>query len=406
MYIADLHIHSHYSYATSKDCTPEHLDLWARRKGIHIVGTGDFTHPAWRQELKEKLVPAEDGLYTLKPQHRIADIVTVDVLQPRFVITGEISSVYKKGGKTRKVHNLILLPDFHAADKIAAKLASIGNVHSDGRPTLKIDSRDLLELVLDVCPESMLIPAHIWTPHFSMFGERSQFASIEECFGDLTPHIHAVETGLSSDPPMNWRVSALDNCQLISNSDAHSPLKLGREANLLDIELSYRGLYHAIQEGEGLSGTIEFFPEEGKYHLDGHRKCNLCLTPNETRQHDGICPVCGKKITIGVLNRIEQMADRPQGYERAFAKPHESLVPLPEIISESIGYSVASKKVQNIYLDMLHMGTEFDILRNIAIDEISRKSSQRVAEAISRLREGKAQKTSGFDGAYGKIKLL
>lgn len=293
MYIADLHIHSHYSMATSKDCTPEHLDLWARKKGIHIIGSGDFTHPAWRRELSEKLAPAEDGLYVLKKEYRIADSSAADTIQPRFIITGEISSIYKKHGRVRKVHSLILLPGLDAAKMISSKLETVGNIHSDGRPILGLDCHDLLEIVLELCPEAVYVPAHIWTPHFSLFGAFSGFDSVEECYGDLSCHIHAMETGLSSDPPMNWRISALDSYQLISNSDAHSPAKLGREASLFDIPLSYEGLKNAIQTGKGLEGTIEFFPEEGKYHYDGHRKCGICLSPGETQKYNGICPVCG-----------------------------------------------------------------------------------------------------------------
>ena len=329
MYIADLHIHSHYSRATSRDCNLENLDLWARRKGIQIVGSGDFTHPAWREEMQEKLEPAEEGLYVLKEEYRIHDDSVADVMLPRFVITGEISSIYKKYDKVRKVHSLILLPGLEAAELLAKKLEAIGNIHSDGRPILGIDCHDLLEIMLELCPDAVYVPAHIWTPHFSLFGAFSGFDSVEECFGDLSGYIHAMETGLSSDPPMIWRVSALDKYQLISNSDAHSPAKLGREANLLDIGLSFSGLRGAIQEGRGLYGTIEFFPEEGKYHFDGHRKCGICLNPVETKKYGGICPVCGRKLTIGVSHRIEQLADREEGFVLQQGKPFESLVPLP-----------------------------------------------------------------------------
>ena len=300
MYIADLHIHSRYSRATSRECTPEYLDLWARRKGIGMLGSGDFTHPAWRQELREKLVCGEDGLYVLKEDLRLNDKTAGGTNCPRFVISGEISSIYKKNGKVRKVHNVILLPGLEEAERLAQKLETIGNIHSDGRPILGLDSRNLLEITLEICPKAIFIPAHIWTPHFSMFGAFSGFDTIEECFEDLAPYIRAFETGLSSDPPMNWRLSALDRLQMISNSDAHSPSKLGREANLLDSEMSYEGLYGAVQEGRGLAGTIEFFPEEGKYHFDGHRKCHLCLSPREAEKYDGKCPVCGKKLTMGV----------------------------------------------------------------------------------------------------------
>ena len=396
-YIGDLHIHSRYSRATSKDCTPEHLDLWARRKGIHIVGTGDFTHPAWREELKEKLEPAEDGLYVLKDGYRIKEDPVPGEKIPRFVVTGEISSIYKKNGKTRKVHSLILLPGLEDAEKISARLEQIGNIHSDGRPILGLDCRDLLEIVLELCPRAVYVPAHIWTP----------FDTVEECFEDLTPYIHAVETGLSSDPPMNWRVSALDRFQLLSNSDAHSPAKLGREANLFDIPLSYEGLYRAIQTGEGLGGTIEFFPEEGKYHMDGHRKCGLRLTPSETIRYGGRCPVCGRKITIGVSHRIGELADRPEGYVKPGAKPFESLMPLPEVIGASVGRGPTGVKVQREYQRLLaELGPEFEILRNIPPEDIRRAAGSRVAEGIQRLRNGQVECVPGFDGEYGVIRLF
>jgi len=407
MYIADLHIHSRFSRATSRNSTPEYLDLWARRKGIHIVGSGDFTHPAWREELKEKLEPAEEGLYTLKKEYRIEDDMVADTMRPRFVITGEISSIYKKNGKVRKVHSLILLPGLEAAEIISCKLEAIGNIRSDGRPILGLDCRDLLEILLELCPEAVYVPAHIWTPHFSLFGAFSGFDSVEECYGDLSHYIHALETGLSSDPPMNWRVSALDRFQLISNSDAHSPARLGREANLLDIELSYEGLRKAVQDGKGLYGTIEFFPEEGKYHYDGHRKCNLCLKPSETETHGGICPVCGRKLTIGVSHRIAQLADREEGYQKVNAAPFESLVPLPEVIGASTGRSASGAKVQREYMNMLQkLGPEFEILRNLPLDEIRNVSGNLIAEGIGRLRKGEVTRIPGFDGEYGVIRLF
>lgn len=277
MYLADLHIHSKYSRATSRDLEPERLSDWARRKGIGLVGTGDFTHPAWRAELKETLTEAEEGLYRLRDGPADA---------PRFVVTGEISTIYKKDGKVRKVHSLILLPHLEAAENLSRRLEAIGNIRSDGRPILGLDCRDLLELTLETCPDAVFLPAHIWTPHFSLFGAFSGFDTIEACFGDLSGHIHALETGLSSDPPMNWRLSALDGYTLVSNSDAHSPAKLGREANLLETGRSYPELAHAIQTGEGFYGTIEFFPEEGKYHFDGHRPCAQCLSPAQARRRE------------------------------------------------------------------------------------------------------------------------
>ncbi len=290
---------------------------------------------------------------------------------------------------------------------LAARLETIGNIHSDGRPILGLDCKDLLEIMLETTPEGIYVPAHIWTPHFAMFGAFSGFDSVEECFEDLTGYIHAVETGLSSDPAMNWRVSNLDRYQLISNSDAHSPWKLGREANLMDMELSYQGLEQAVQTGEGLYGTIEFFPEEGKYHYDGHRKCHLCLNPAQTQAYGGRCPVCGKKITIGVEHRVEALADRPEGYVRPQAKAYESLIPLPEIIAEVTGHSSSSVKVQRQYEEMLcGLGTEFEILREVPEEEIQKQAGTMMAEAIHRLRKGEVQRIPGFDGEYGTIKLF
>lgn len=402
--IADLHIHSRYSMATSKDGTPENLDLWARKKGISILGTGDFTHKKWREELKESLVSTGDGFYKLKEERIAPEAFHMGESTVRFVVSGEISCIYKKNGKTRKAHHVIILPGFEAAERLASELEKIGNIHSDGRPILGLDSRDLLEMMLDIAPEGIFIPAHIWTPHFSVFGAKSGFDSIEECFGDLTPYIHALETGLSSDPPMNWRVSALDRYQLVSNSDAHSPSKLGREANLLDTDLSYAGLYNAIQKGEGLLGTVEFFPEEGKYHYDGHRKCGVCLSPEETEACDGICPVCGKKLTMGVGHRIEQLADRKAGYVKEKAKRFESLVPLPEVISSCMGYGTASKKVQSCYEEMLKkLGAEFEIQRQVPVEDIAVSFGEDIAGAIGKIRAGEVKKTAGYDGEYGKI---
>lgn len=405
MYIADLHIHSRFSRATSRDCDLPHLDWWAGRKGIGLLGTGDFTHPAWRAELREQLVPAGEGVYTLREELCLPHGVDGEPL--RFVITGEISSIYKRHGKTRKVHNLILLPSLEAADELSARLEAIGNIHSDGRPILGLDSRDLLELTLETCPEAEFIPAHIWTPHFAMFGAFSGFDTMEDCFDDLTHCIHAVETGLSSDPPMNWRVSALDHLTLVSNSDAHSPSKLGREANLLDVGRTYPELVQAIRTGEGFQGTIEFFPEEGKYHLDGHRNCGVCLTPAETAERDGICPVCGKKLTIGVEHRVEALADRPAGFRPANAKPFESLAPLPEVIAASTGGSTGGKRTGELYEKMLRdLGPEFYILREAPIAEIQQIAGPCVAEGIRRLRLGQVERRAGFDGEYGMISLL
>ena len=405
--IADLHIHSRFSMATSREGTPENLDFWARKKGISLMGTGDFTHPVWREELKERLVTEGNGLYRLRDEYVKEESRKFPGEGTRFVVSGEISSIYKKNGKTRKVHNVILLPSLEAADAMAQRLEKIGNIYSDGRPILGLDSHDLLEMMLDVCPEGILIPAHIWTPHFSVLGAKSGFDSVEECFEELTPYVHALETGLSSDPAMNWRISKLDRYQLVSNSDAHSPSKLGREANLLDIDCSYEGLYQAIQTGEGLEGTVEFFPEEGKYHFDGHRKCGVSLSPVEAERLGGICPVCGKKLTMGVDHRVEQLADREEGFVKEDGKKYESLVPLPEVISACMGYSAASKKVQGCFEQMLQtLGTEFDILRNVPSEDIKTCAGERIAEGIENVRTGKVKRIPGYDGEYGKIQLF
>lgn len=407
MYLADLHIHSHYSRATSQTCDAPHLDLWARNKGLGLIGTGDFTHPAWRQSLRESLVPVEEGLYTLRDDLRLPADACGATEPARFVVSGEISSIYKRNGKTRKVHNVILLPSLDAADALARRLELIGNIHSDGRPILGLDCRDLLEITLEACPEAIFIPAHIWTPHFSLFGAFSGFDTIEECFADLTGEIHALETGLSSDPPMNWRISALDRFTLVSNSDAHSPSKLGREANRIDGPLGYRALKRAIETGEGFCGTLEFFPEEGKYHLDGHRSCGVRLNPEEAEQLGGRCPVCGKRLTIGVQHRAWALSDRPENYRPTHAKPFESLVPLAEIIAASTGVSAASKAVQQQYLRLLgELGPEFSILRELPPEDVERVAGPCVAEGIRRLRRGQVLRAGGFDGEYGTIELF
>ncbi|HWR61244.1 MAG TPA: UvrD-helicase domain-containing protein, partial [Clostridia bacterium] len=406
---ADLHIHSKYSRATSRDCVPEMLEFWARRKGIDVIGTGDFTHPAWREELREKFVPSGDGLYVLKDEFRKEDKIAGADFKPQFIISGEISSIYKKNGRVRKVHNLVLLPDLEHAEAISHRLEAIGNLHSDGRPILGLDSRDLLEIVLDTCPEAIFIPAHIWTPHFSLYGAYSGFDDITECFGDLTENIYALETGLSSDPPMNWRLSALDGFTMISNSDAHSPANLAREANIFDTDISYRCMLNALKNRstKGFYGTIEFFPEEGKYHYDGHRACKVCLKPSDTKAAGGICPVCGGRITVGVLHRVEALADREEGFVPPGAKHFESIVPLYEVIASSIGYTVASTKVKKKYEDLIqNLGPELFILREAPLRDIEAAAGPCIAEGIRRLRCGRLEIQPGFDGEYGKIKII
>ena len=404
MPIADLHIHSRFSRATSQDCDAPHLDLWARKKGLALIGTGDFTHAAWREELKNQLERTAGGLYQLKSSFRLPDD-TLDAETPRFVLSGEISTIYKKGDKTRKVHHLILLPDLETAEELSRRLEAIGNLHADGRPILGLDSRDLMEITLECCPDAVLIPAHIWTPHFSLFGAFSQFSTVEECYGDLTPFIHAMETGLSSDPPMNRRLSQLDDYQLISNSDAHSPRKLGREATLIKEADSFQALKTAVETGEGLLGTLEFFPEEGKYHLDGHRACRCCLTPEQTAAAGGKCPICGKKVTVGVMHRVQELADRSA--PPALPKPFESLMPLPEVLGEALGMSPESKKTQALYAEALRtLGPEFRILRQTPMEDVRHVLGPMTEEALRRLRRGEARKTAGYDGVYGKIFLF
>lgn len=406
-FIADFHLHSRYSIATSKQSVPEFLDLWARRKGIAVLGTGDFTHPAWRRELAEKLIPSPEGLYTLKENYRLEDELAGPVFQPHFIVSGEISCIYKKNGRVRKVHHLIILPSLEQAAAIAHRLEQIGNLHSDGRPILGLRSKDLLEIVLDRCPEAIFIPAHIWTPHFSLFGAYSGYDNIEDCFEDLTPHIFALETGLSSDPPMNRRISALDRFTLVSNSDAHSPAKLGREATIFKTGFSYPHIRQALQDraGGGLHGTIEYFPELGKYHYDGHRKCEVCLKPSETLAAEGCCPICGARITVGVLHRVEALADREEGEVAAPVNHFESLVPLLEVIAHSTGFAGIGKKVMRIYASLLRtLGPELFILRQAPLPEIERTAGPRIAENIRRLRNGQIEIKPGYDGVYGKIK--
>ena len=411
MFIADLHIHSAYSRATSKSSEPVSLDKVARQKGLQLIGSGDFTHPAYRSELREKLIPAEEGLYTLRPDLAQPLSGALSEVPPcRFLISGEISCIYKKNDRVRKVHHVILLPSIDAADRLASALERIGNLHSDGRPILGLDSRDLLEITLDSCPEAVFIPAHIWTPHFSLFGAYSGFDTIEECFEDLTGHVHALETGLSSDPLMNFQWSALDKYTLVSNSDCHSPEKLAREANIFNCQLSFSALSRALsdRQGDAFVGTIEFFPEEGKYHYDGHRDCHVCTSPDETRELDGICPVCGRRLTRGVAGRVAQLADRPYGFVPQDARAFERLIPLPEVIAACNGLaSATSVKVKKLYSEMLRqLGPELTIMRSLPYDTIEPIAGACVTEGIRRIREGRVKWQPGHDGEYGRCTIL
>ncbi len=399
-FFADLHIHSHYSRATSSLLTLKNIAIWSAKKGIGVIGTGDFTHPGWLSEIEENLQEAEDGLYKLKDGLESAP----DILEPRFVISGEISCIYKKKKRLRKIHILLLLPSIEDAKKLNKRLAKIGDLEADGRPILGLDAKVLLEIVLEICPKALFIPAHIWTPWFSLFGSNSGFDDIEECFEDLKTYIYALETGLSSDPPMNRLLSVLDSYVLVSNSDAHSLTKLGREANIFDTELSYSGIFKAIKEGEGFVGTVEFFPEEGKYHLDGHRKCGVCLEPKEAMALNNICPVCGNPLTIGVLHRVYELADRDKP---VLKKPFYSLIPLAEIISEIMECGVETKRVKEEYERLIsELGSELNILMNIPLDEIKECGGELLAEAIRRMRQQKVIKKPGFDGQYGRIRLF
>lgn len=405
LHYTDLHIHSKYSRATSKSCNLEELALWAKKKGLSLISTGDFTHPAWFNEIKDKLVPAGEGVYRLRPD--IEKELQLGENPVKFLLSVEISTIYKKGDKTRKVHHVVFVPNIETAHVFREKLGAIGNIKSDGRPILGLDSRNLLETVLESGENSFIIPAHIWTPWFSVLGSKSGFDSIKECYEDLSEHIFAVETGLSSDPQMNWHVSKLDKYRLVSNSDAHSPSKLAREATVFDHNPDYYSLMHSLKTGEGYVGTVEFFPEEGKYHEDGHRKCNVCLTPEETKKLNGICPVCGKPVTIGVSYRVNELSDRKEIITPpATAGKVFSLVPLQEIISEIMQVGPQSKSAVCEYERLVYrFGSELAILQDIPTDEIS-KASTLLGEGISRLREGKVIKHAGYDGEYGVIRLF
>jgi len=412
-YIADLHIHSHYSRATSPDLNLEHLFKWAQLKGLQVVATGDLTHPRWLEEMREKLQEsAAGGLYTLKETHAAPmrrEIPTACANDVYYILSGEISNIYKKDGKVRKVHNVVLFPSLESVAIFQQKLERIGNIRSDGRPILGLDSRDLLEMVLETDPRAVLIPAHIWTPWFSLLGSKSGFDSVKECYGDLSEHIFALETGLSSDPPMNWRLSILDQYNLVSNSDAHSPAKLAREANVFNAEIGYDAMIAALKNrtGSDFWGTIEFFPEEGKYHVDGHRKCGCMTLPKETMQNKGLCPVCGKPSTLGVSYRVEELADRPEGGKPANAKNFASLVPLPEVVAEVKASGANSKSVQTMYTMLLReLGPELTILMDTPLSDLERAGGSLLAEAIRRMRAGEVSPIPGYDGEYGVIHIF
>jgi DNA helicase II / ATP-dependent DNA helicase PcrA len=410
MFHADLHIHSRFSRACSKDCDIEHLAWWALRKGISVVGTGDFTHPAWAAELRETLIPAEPGLLRLRPEleERLRRTSPRSCAgHVRFLLSAEISTIYRGGDRTRKVHHLIYAPTFESADRITEALAKIGNLASDGRPIIGLHSRDLLEITLAGGPGCYLVPAHAWTPWFAVLGSKSGFDVVADCYGDLAGEVFAIETGLSSDPAMNWRCSALDGYRLVSNSDAHSPPMLGREATTLSCDLDYFAMARAFRTGDGLAGTLEFFPEEGKYHLDGHRKCGIRLDPEDSRAHDGICPQCGRPLTIGVAHRVAELADRPAGYRPSGAPGFTSLVQLRQIVGEIVATGPASRRVAGQVSRLIGiLGPELGILCDVPLPEVERAGGSVLAEALARLRRGAVTREAGYDGEYGTVRLF
>lgn len=407
-FLADLHLHSRHSMATSGDMSPEGIWRWAGIKGITVVGTGDFTHPLWFEELKDKLWPDGNGLFALKRKHQGegAGPLPPSRQDVRFMLSAEVNCIYKKHGKTRRVHLIVTAPAFQDAQRINERLRPAGNLSSDGRPILKLDAKALLEIVLGASPHSMLIPAHAWTPHYSVFGAETGFESLEECFEELTPHIHAIETGLSSDPRMNRLVSGLDRLTLVSNSDAHSPKNIGREANILDTGVSYAHIENAVRTGKGFAGTVEFFPEAGKYHLDGHRSCGLKLHPEDTIKRGFVCPVCGKRVTVGVLNRVHALSDRPEGHGQAKGLEVHYVVPLVELIAGARGKSKTSKTVIEHYFRLIgNVGSELQILLEAPLSSVEGAGPPGLSRAIKAMRMGEITVDAGYDGRYGSIKL-
>lgn len=396
-FVADLHLHSKYSRATSKDMDLETLDKWAKIKGIKVLGTGDFTHPEWFNNLKKKLEPAEPGLFKLKNS------------ETRFLLTAEISCIYSKKNKVRKIHIIVFAPSFEAVEKINASLSRLGNLKSDGRPILGLDAKELAKIVLDASQGCLVIPAHCWTPWFSIFGSKSGFDSVGECFEEYSKHIFAGETGISADPKMFWRISGLDNITLLSNSDSHSPAKIGREANVFNTEVSYPAIVEAIKskDPKKFLYTVEFFPEEGRYHYDGHRLCGVSFSPQESKKYSNVCPNCGKPLTIGVLNRVEELADRPENFKPENAIPFKSLIPLEEIIADAFGVLSAGKRVKEEYEKLVgKFGNELKILLEVPFSELKTATFPEIAEGINRVREGKVSIEPGYDGVYGKIKIF
>jgi uncharacterized protein (TIGR00375 family) len=377
----------------------ETLARWAKRKGITLLGTGDFTHPTYFAELQAKLVPSGNGLFRLRDGEEGV----------RYLLTAEVSNIYSQGGKVRRIHNLLFAPTFEVAEAIRSKLGNLGKLSSDGRPIFSFSAKDLVKMVVDISEDCLIVPAHAWTPWFSIFGAHSGFDSIEECFEEMSPHIRVLETGLSSDPEMNWRLSALDNIALISNSDAHSPHRLGREANAFDCELDYREVVETLRKKDRRKFlfTIEFFPEEGKYHYDGHRQCGVIFSPSQTRTNRYLCPHCHQKMTVGVMHRVEDLADRPEGFVPRDAVPSIHLIPLEEIIAEALSVRVGTKTVETEYARLVERGeSEFRILLDASPEELASFAPPKILEGILRMRQGKVSIIPGHDGVYGKITLF
>lgn len=395
-FIADFHLHSKYSRATSKDFDLDKISKWAEIKGIKVIGTGDFTHPLWFNELKEKLEPAAPGLFKLKKEDQGVF----------FILTSEISCIYTKKNKVRKIHVVIFAPSLEVVEEINRRLGAVGNLKSDGRPILGLDAKELLRIIIDVSPDCLFVPAHCLTPWFSIFGSKSGFDSVEECFEELTPHIYALESGLSADPDMIRRIPDGRRLCIISNSDAHSPEKIGREANVFDTNIDYYSIIDSIKtkDPKRFLYTVEFYPEEGKYHYDGHRACKVCFSPEESEKYNEICPVCGRPLTIGVANRVSKISDR-KDVENGI--PFKKLVPLKEIISECLGVGVLSKAVKKEYDKLINaFSSEFNVLLEVSIEDIEKASDKLMAEAVKRVREGNLSISPGFDGEFGKVSIF
>lgn len=393
--VADFHIHSKYSRATSSQLDLDELSRWAKIKGIGLLGTGDFTHPLWLAEMKEKLEPTLHGLFQYQGTH--------------FVLTSEVNTLFYKHGRAKNIHHVLLAPGFEAVEKINEEFSHFGNLASDGRPLLSMEAWRLAEIVLGIEPRCLIVPAHAWTPHFAIFGSNSGFDTVEDCFEHQAKNIFALETGLSSDPAMNWRLSRLDRYTLLSNSDSHSGRRIGREANVFDCILDYDEIAQAIRKKDKAKFlyTVEFFPEEGKYHFDGHRKCGVCWKPSQTREHHSRCTQCGRPVTVGVMHRVETLADRPAGFTLPDGIPYKNMVPLDEIISEALGVGPTSQTVEREYLALIRqLGDEFSILLEASEEALRKHASGRIAEGILRVREGRLRIYPGYDGEYGKVKLF